>query len=258
MVAPGADPRMIRLQVAGADSMELDAAGNLVLHTAGGDVVEHAPVIYQESGGVRQNVSGEFVLEGNGQVGFAVGAYDSSLPLTIDPTLSYGSYFGTSGSEQGNGIGVDAAGNAYVVGTTPSSTIPITAGSFQPTYGGGNYDIFVTKFNATGTAVLYSTYIGGQYDDYGSAITVDAAGDAYITGSSDSFSFPTTAGAYQPKQPGAYSNYVIKINPTGTALLYSTFIGNNDGWAIAVDGAGNAYIAGRSYYSNYPTTPGSF
>ena len=106
--------------------MTLDGQGNLVLHTAGGDVVEHAPVVYQEIGGVRQPVSGQFVLEGDGQVGFAVGAYDHSQPLVIDPVLSYSTYLGGSGDDDGYGIAVDAAGNAYVTGYTASTDFPTT------------------------------------------------------------------------------------------------------------------------------------
>ena len=143
--------------------MALDAAGNLVLHTAGGDVVEHAPIVYQESGGVRQNVSGQFVLEGNGQVGFAVGAYDASLPLTIDPTLSYSTYLGGNIDDEGSGIAVDGSGNAYVTGWTMSSNFPTTTGAYQTSLGGGEFDVnaFVTKLNASGTALVYSTYLGG-------------------------------------------------------------------------------------------------
>ena len=137
VVAPGTDPGVIKLAFDGAESMTIDGQGNLVLHTSAGDVLEDAPVVYQESGGVRQPVSGQFVLEGDGQVGFAVGAYDHTQPLVIDPVLSYSTYLGGTGYDQGSGIAVDTAGNAYVTGYTDSTDFPTTAGAYQTTYGGG-------------------------------------------------------------------------------------------------------------------------
>ncbi len=124
VVAPGADPSVITLGFQGADGMTLDAAGNLVLHTAGGDLVEDAPVVYQESYGVHSAVSGQYVMQGNNQVGFVVGAYDSSKPLIIDPVLSYSTYLGGSNYEEGKGIAVDGSGNAYVTGYTYSTDFP--------------------------------------------------------------------------------------------------------------------------------------
>ncbi len=190
VVAPGADPSVITLGFQGADSMALDAAGNLVLHTAGGDVIEHAPIVYQESGGIRQNVSGQFVLEGNGQVRFVVGAYDSSKPLIIDPVLSYSTYLGGSTQDRGGfGIAVDISGNAYVTGDTCSTDFP-TADPLQPINHGGE-DAFVAKLNASGTALVYSTYLGGSDQDLGYGIAVDVSGNAYVTGLTHSTDFPT-------------------------------------------------------------------
>src|SRR5262249_13517861 len=130
-VAPGADPAAITLAFHGAQGITLNAQGDLVLHTSGSDIVEHAPVLYQESGGVRQAVPGGYVLEGNGQVGFQVGAYAPSRPLVIDPVLSYSTYLGGSGREISGNIAVDGSGNAYVTGSTQSADFPTTAGAFQ-------------------------------------------------------------------------------------------------------------------------------
>ena len=136
-VAPGADPGVIRMAFTGAQSATLDDQGNLVLQTAGGAVVEQAPVLYQEADGVRQAVSGQYVLEGDGQVGFAVGSYDPSQPLVIDPVLSYSTYLGGSGYNSGQGIAVDSAGDAYVTGTThrPTSRPPTPC---RPLFGGSD------------------------------------------------------------------------------------------------------------------------
>jgi len=194
VVAPGTDPGVIKLAIDGAESMTIDGHGNLVLHTSGGDVVEDAPVVYQESGGVRQPVSGQFVLEGDGQVGFALGVYDHTQPLVIDPVLSYSTYLGGTGNDIGQGIAVDTAGNAYVTGYTSSTNFPTTTGAFQTTYG-GNADAFVTKLNPRGTALVYSTYLGGTEGDIGQGIALDTAGNAYLTGGTGSSNFPTTTGA---------------------------------------------------------------
>jgi hypothetical protein len=268
-IAPGADPGLIRLHVDGAQNLALDSQGDLVLHTAGGDVVEHAPVLYQQGAGGRQPIAGWFVPEGGDQVGFAVGAYDRSRPLIIDPTLSYSTYLGGSGHTVGTAIAVDAAGNAYVTGDTSSTNFPTTPGAFQTTLGGGGFttNAFVTKLNATGTALVYSTYLGGsglsEFGDRGTGIAVDAAGNAYVTGLTESSSFPTTPGAFQTHLggSGAENAFVTKLNTSGTALVYSTYLGGNtgdEGFGIAVDASGNAYVTGQTNSRNFPTTPGAF
>src|SRR5262249_9135836 len=153
-----------------------------------GDVVEQAPVLYQENAGVRQAVAGRFVLEGKNQVGFQVGAYDPSQPLVIDPTvgLSYSTYLGGSVNEWGYAIAVDSLGQAYVTGFTESSDFPTfpKPGAYQNNFPAGTADdAFVSKLNATGTALVYSTYLGGSADTLGNGIAVDSAGNAYVTGS---------------------------------------------------------------------------
>jgi hypothetical protein len=260
VVASGADPGAIKMSIQGAKGISLDAQGNLVMHTAGADVVEHAPVIYQEGGGVRRAVSGRFVLEGNDGVGFAVGAYDRSRPLIIDPVLSYSTYLGGSGNDYGDGIAVDTAGNAYMVGGTTSANFPTTGGASHLA-SVGRPDVFVAKLNASGTGLVYSTYLGGDYDDIGSGIAVDSAGNAYVTGNTNSDDFPTTANAFQQTSySGDFRTFVAKLNATGSALLYSTYlggtvheVGGEKAYAIAVDGAGNAYVTGDTSSTTFPT-----
>jgi len=258
VVAPGANPGVIQLAFQGAQSMTLDSQGNLVLHTAGGDVVEHAPVVYQEVGGARQAVAGHYVLEGNGHVGFAVGAYDASQALVIDPVLGYSTYLGGSGNyDVGQGIAVDSAGNAYVTGVTNSSDFP-TAYPFQ-TFARG-YHAFVAKLNASGTALVYSTYLGGNGSDGGMGIAVDSSGDAYVTGSTSSTDFPTTAGAFQTTRRGTESVFVAQLDASGAGLGYSTYLGGSSvdaGNAIAVSSLGNAYVTGLTYSSDFPVTAGA-
>jgi hypothetical protein len=250
---------VIRLDVEGANHLGLDGEGNLVVSTAGGDVIEHAPVLYQEGAGGREPVAGRFVLEGGGQVGFAVGAYDAGRALVIDPVLSYSTYLGGSGADIGKGIAVDAAGNAYVTGNTTSTNFPTTTGAFQTTLMGSE-NAFVTKVNASGTGLVYSTYLGGCCSDSGNGIAVDAAGNAYITGFTTSTNFPTTAGAFQTALKSSQNAFVTKVNASGAALVYSTYLGGGPdiGNGIAVDAAGNAYLTGFTASTNFPTTAGAF
>jgi hypothetical protein len=176
-VAPGANPAAITLAFAGAQSLNFDAQGNLVLHTSGGDVIEHAPVLYQEIGGVRQAVAGHYVLHAGGRVAFAVGAYDPDKALVVDPLLSYSSYLGGSNVDQAFSIAVDSTGSAYLTGYTGSANFPVV-NPFQRTFGGGNSDAYVAKVNATGTALVYSTFLGGSGSDAGWGIAVDPTGDS--------------------------------------------------------------------------------
>ena len=197
VVAPGADPGSIRFNVQGADSLSLDDQGNLVLHTASGDVVEQAPVVYQEVGGTRQAVAGQFVLLGSNDVGFQVGPYDAGLPLVIDPVLSYSTYLGGGTQNIGIGIAVDGSGNAYVTGWTNSTNFPTTAGRLSDQLRSGD-DVFVTKLNASGTALVYSTYLGGTGTDGGHGIAVDGSGNAYITGSTTPPTSPPPPAPFRP------------------------------------------------------------
>src|SRR5439155_688758 len=152
------------------------------------------------------------------------------------------------------------SGNAYVTGRTQSTNFPTTAGAFQTTFG-GTEDAFVTKLNPTGTGLVYSTYLGGSGVDDGFGIAVDALGNAYVTGFTDSTTFPTTAGAFQTTLGGTEDAFVTKLNATGSVLVYSTYLGGSDvddGLGIAVDARGNAYVTGVTFSTNFPTTAGAF
>ncbi len=174
----------------------------------------------------------------------------------INPTgsaLVYSTYLGGSSYDGGYGIAVDSAGNAYVIGWTSSTNFP-TMNPLQPTYGGGTYDAFLAKINPSGSALVYSTYLGGSGDDEGQGIAVDSAGNAYVTGGAGA-DFPTTPGAFQTTGSGAF---VTKLNPSGSALAYSTYLDGGGSNAIAVDSAGNAYVTGATSSVNFPVTPGAF
>src|SRR6266850_3198159 len=288
VVAPGADPGVIRLSFEGAERLELGAQGDLVLRTAAGELRQHKPVVYQEVAGARHAVSGSYVSRGQSEVGFEIARYDASQPLIIDPVLSYSTYLGGGNFDEGLGIAVDSAGNAYVAGGTDSTNFPTTPTAFQTTFGGGTcfggpcFDAFVTKLNPTGTARVYSTFLGGGDSDTGNAIALDSSGNAYVTGGTGSADFPTTPGAFQMTYGGGICGvppnalpcpdaFVTKLNPTGTAPpVYSTYLGGSSffdvGFGIAVDpGCGpapaapcNAYITGFTESANFPTTPTAF
>jgi hypothetical protein len=183
----------------------------------------------------------------------------------LSPTgtaLVYSTYIGGSGDESGRGIAVDGSGNAYVTGYTNSTDYDVTPGAFQTTYRGGlGADVFVTKLNATGTALVYSTYIGGSNDDAGFGIAVDGSGNAYVTGYTESTDYDVIPRAFQTTNGGNSDVFVTKLNATGTALIYSTYIGgsaNDYGIDIAVDGSGNAYVTGWTFSTDYDVTPGAF
>ncbi len=220
-------------------------------------------MIYQEVDGIRQAVPGQFRLLGQDEVGFQMGAYDASLPLTIDPVLVYSTYLGGVGNDNVPAISVDGSGNAYIIGTTDSNNFPTTNGAYQTNFSGKG--VFVAKLNATGTGLIYSTYLGGNDDvNFGNAIAVDGAGNAYITGYTQSSNFPTTNGALQTTHSndgGKGDAFVTKLNATGSLLIYSTYLGGNfydNGQAIAVDGSGDAYITGSTGSTNFPTTTGAY
>jgi hypothetical protein len=399
VVAPGANPREIAIEFEGAKRLTLDRSGDLLIDLGTGTVRQHKPRVYQRIGGTRRTIDGAYVLRNDGRVSFAIGRYERSAPLVVDPMLDYSTYLGGTGYELGYAVAVDSSGSAYITGTTGSADFPTTAGAydgslsgagsnayvaklnpagnalvystylggttgtttasgiavnaggeayvagdvggvdfpttagafqremhggfeafvtrlnaegsglvystflggdfddfarditldaegnalvtgdvhsavpdpafptknaFQPRYGGGDQDAFVTKLNAFGTGLVYSSYLGGgsdinSNDDWGEGIAVDGAGNAYVTGFTFSFDFPRTPGSFQPQLSGSLDAYVTKVKPAG-GLGYSTFVGGSArdyGWDIAADAAGNAYITGETESSNYPTTPGA-
>jgi uncharacterized repeat protein (TIGR01451 family) len=273
VVSPGKDPRAIRVQFDGARSVEVEAeTGDLLLHVEGGDPVrQHKPITYQVIDGTRREVESRYVIDANARVGFEVGAYDAAQPLVIDPVLTYSTYFGNASQEVITDIALDAAGNIYLTGqTAESAQFPIVNAQW-PTKP-GNTDGFVTKFNPAGTAIIYSTFLGGAENDnvhehYG-RIAVDAAGNAYLAGNTLSSNFPTTANAddatFSGDAPSGNSDaYFTKLSPTGT-LLYSTYIGGSKGdyaTGVGVDAAGNAYVSGATASSEaegFPVTANSY
>ena len=271
VVAPGADAASIALGFTGA-APQLASNGDLVLSTAAGESRFHKPVVYQNDGDRKIPVDGSYRIAG-GKVGFTLGSYDHSRQLVIDPVLSYVTYLGGSANNQLNSIAVDASGSVYVAGTTTSLDFPVT-NAYKATnpnvIGYSGLAIFVSKFNSTGTALAYSTYLGSSQDTYGNGVAVDAAGSAYVVGYTPYGNYPVTPGAFQtvcggqsgiPNGGNAYTHVngcggagqgdaaavLTKLTPAGDGLVYSTYLSGNNGnigKAVAVNSAGEAYVSG--------------
>jgi hypothetical protein len=256
LLAPGADPGRIALRFSGQRGLRLDAQGNLLLRLRGSELRQLRPRAFQEG----RSVPARFRLRGKGRVGFAVGRYDHSRPLVLDPAVPYSTYLGGSGHDTGRAIAVDSAGSAYLTGTTGSTNFP-TRSPFQLSPA-SDIDVFVSKLNAAGSALVYSSYLGGSANDRGYAIAVDSSGSAYLTGETASANFPSTAGAFQTAYAGGVDDaFVSKLNGAGSALSYSSYLGGGNadsGRAITVDSAGSAYLTGYTFSTDFPTTAGAF
>ena len=230
-----------------ANAMAVDGAGNIYLtgHTQSSDFPT-TPETYDNS---------------------LAGSKDMFL-VKVDPTLStllYSTYLGGTLFELVTGLTVDASGNSYLTGLASSPDFPVTAGAYDTSLGDSQGDAVVTKINPAGGGpadLVYSTFLGGGAEDWGRSIVVDSSGNAYVAGRTSSADFPTTPGAFDTSYNSQWTDaFVTKLNPSGTGLVYSTFLGargNDDAWGIAIDGAGNAYVTGRTWSSTFPTTPGAF
>ncbi len=262
-VAPQADPGRIRIALEGAAGLRVNSQGDLLVKVEGGELRFRRPVAYQRTAGANRLVPVSYVLKGKDQVEFRLAAYERRQRLVIDPILSYSTYLGGSNIDAGNGIAVAPDGTAFITGGTFSTDFP-TAHALQPNDGGSldfPQDAFVTKISADGSTLVYSSYLGGSKEDVANGIAVDAAGEAFVVGTTFSGDFPVTPGAVNTLcgadgQCGATWNpqgyivsnaFVTKLNAAGSGLVYSTFFGyyeNVEGNAITVDSAENAYITG--------------
>lgn len=254
VVAPGADPSRIRISWSGAKSLRIDRRNDLFLATKRGDMVQHAPRVYQLIGSERRDVTGSYVRAGSRDVRFAVGPYDRSRRLVIDPRVSYSTYLGGGGSDVGHGVAVDGSGNAWVVGGTSSVDFPLTEATQADRPG---TDVFVAEINPSGTTLLVSTYLGGGDFDIGNAIATDRSGNAWVTGYTASTDFPTTAGA--PVDAPSFDAFMTKLSSSGD-LLFSGYLGGGDadlGQGIATDKSGNAWVTGETFSADFPTTAGA-
>ena len=278
IINPGASPSRIQLLCDGVEDLRITGEGDLEISLKEGNLIQKKPYVYQEIDGKRKEIEGRFIISnhrassvevskntdtknGYGQrfiYGFQVASYDKEKPLIIDPVLAYSTYLGGNSFDAGYGIAVDTSGNAYVTGFTGSTDFPTTPGAYDTSFNGGSSlggDAFVTKLNPTGTALTYSTYLGGSSTDKGYGIAVDTSGNAYVTGWTESPNFPTQS-PIQGAKGGYYDAFVTKINSSGDALVYSTYLGGDSydwGYCIAVDTSDNVYVTGETASTNFPT-----
>jgi len=261
IVRPGGDFSKVKFSYKGVQGLKVTKDGGLEVSLKEGKIFEKKPLIYQVIKGKRVVVDGSYIIfksnEKTFTYGFDVASYDKTKEIVIDPVLVYSTYLGGNANDEGWTIAVDGAGAVYVAGETDSTTFP-TVSPIQAVYGGGLADAFVTKINPAGTALVYSTYLGGSFDDYASAIAVDASGNAYITGSTYSTDFPLanpTQGTIGGGVAGFSDAFVTKINPAGSAIVFSTYLGGSDtdnGDGVAIDSSGATYVTGRTLSTDFP------
>ena len=270
-IAPGANPQHIALRFQGTRNLHLTKAGDLVLATSDGPVQLEAPRVYQTIAGKRQNISGRYVLQGAAQATFALGAYDRSQTLVIDPVLSYSTYLGGSGSEGCSAItgtvtagcpaiALDSASNIYVAGPTTSTDFPIPSGGTEPALIGAA-NVFVTKLSNSGSVITYTTYIGGDGTDTTAGLGVDSGFDAFVAGTTTSTDFPNVNGlTYSSISAGKHA-FVAELDSTGSAPIYSTYLAGSateNASGLALNAQGKAFVTGVTTSSDYPTTLGAY
>ena len=277
IVKPTGNVNDIKLNIEGANETSINREGELVFITRFGEVKQAQLFTYQLIDNKKVKVASSFKLLENGIVGFEFGEYDKNKELVIDP-LIYSTYIGSLSTESSSDIKVNSNGEAYITGGTHYFGFPTTTGAYNNNGNGMNSgnatsnanlisDVIVTKINASGSGLIYSTFIGGAEDDYGTAIDIDNSGNAYITGFTNHSiipltpNFPTTIGCFNSTKTGIFqSTFVTKLNSTGTALVYSTYLWglnmNNNSTEIKVDNSGNAFVLGTfalTPINNIPT-----
>ncbi|MCC6537970.1 MAG: SBBP repeat-containing protein [Bryobacterales bacterium] len=271
VVAPGADPRLIKMRFAGVDAVEVDAAGDALLRVGAETVSWKKPVLYQSIAGLRRKVEGRYRVESRGELGFEVGVYDPDRPLIIDPVVLYSTYLGRGGNETATRLAADSNGNVYFAGVSTENSFPTTpgTGSLTPPLGRGN--IVLTKMNANATELVFSTIMGGAGIDLAFGIAVDPQGSIYLTGATSSEDFPTTLNTVQrfygkptrehANVPALGDCFVTRLNSSGNAISFSTYLGGTgleSCSSIALDTAGNIYVAGATNSANFPASETAF
>jgi uncharacterized protein (TIGR03437 family) len=259
IVNPGADPSRIRITFEGADAIRFESDGTVTVAADRHELSLKKPSLYQETAtGRKKLVEGRFRQDGSQSIGFEVGIYDLKLPLVIDPVITYATYLGTPNTEAAFRVAADASGNAYIVGGSNSEQFPITPSTayHYSTDGGLSGDVILAKLNAAGSQMIFTTHIGGGESNTGAGIALDAAGNIYVTGFTSSSDFPHTTDLTTDAIATNENCFVMKLNPSGTQVIYSTLIGgsNADGCSgIGLDSAGNAYVTGATMSTDFPT-----
>lgn len=253
VIAPGADPRQIQLDIEGADQVSVAENGDLVLRKGNDEVRFQSPVVYQEFHGMRIPVSGQFSIKSATRVSFTLGRYNKAMSLVIDPVLVYATYLGGSNNDEAFGITIDSVGSTYITGFTDSTDFPVASQNGPPPSGA---NVFVVKLDPTGASLVYADYIGGSGDACAWALAIDSANNVYITGNTGSSDFPLV-NPYQATTPPSVSTaFVTEVSADGASLIYSTYLGGSQGAqanSIGLDRMDNIYVAGWTYSTDFPT-----
>jgi len=255
LAAPYSDIAAIRIHYEGPEAIEMDGK-EMVLRTTLGELRDSPPVAYEKGGRV---IPCAFLPREPRSFGFQCEGWDASRALVVDP-LVYSTFLGGGSFESSHAVAVDSSGNTYVTGLTGSADFPATPGVFDTTLN-SIFDAFVVKLNASGTGLVYATFLGGGLDDSGSALAVDSSGNVYVAGFTGSADFPATPGSFDTTLGGTLDSFVVKLNASGTGLVYGTFLGGgsyDEVLAVAVDSSGSAYVTGFTRSTDFPATPGSF
>ncbi len=254
ILKPGTDPSEIRIRVEGQSNIGIDKNGDLLIETALGEVRDSKLISFY-SDEPNGSIQSDFILIERDVFGFDLDSYDVSRKVVIDP-LIYSTFIGGNGEDCGYSIVLDKDENMFITGYSEDSPIdyPTTAGAFDRINNGG-YDVMVTKMDPAGSSLVYSTFLGGSRYDFGSSISVGPDSCAYVTGDTQSKDYPVTTGAYDTLQNGEYDAFVTKLDPTGSSLIFSTFIGGkyrDSPSGITLDPFRNIIITGFTNSSNYP------
>jgi hypothetical protein len=250
-VAGGSDPTRIRLRYHGADEVIIDPDGSLVIRTGRGTLRESRPEVFQDYPEGRTAIPAAFRKVDDKTVGFHLGSWDPSRPLVIDPELTYSSFLGGQMLEAVQGVAVDANGNTYVTGWTESPGFP-SRNAIR--LHAGSTDAFIAKIDASGASLTYATFLGGAGADRGAGLAVDSSGNVCTAGTTSSLDFPLAA-ASQWTNGGAKDAFVAKLNSSGSALVFSTYLGGSgseNAGSIAMDDTGNCYVGGDTTSTNFP------
>jgi hypothetical protein len=258
VIKPGGDPKSIHFSLEGARQAKIERSGDLTVRVGNTQFALRKPIAYQIAGPIKNQVTAQFVPYGRGGFGIQVGDYDRRLPLIVDPILDYSTYLGGSADEGIFGIGFDEEENIYVAGETSSIDFP-SKDAIQK-HLGGSYDVFVSKFDRTGTRLIYSTFLGGSGFDHAIGIQIDDSGRAYIAGVTLSSDFPVK-NARQPNLGGIANGFVAKLSPSGSELVFSTYLGGgrfDQISSLAIDQHNHVYVAGSTTSIDFPVTPTAF
>ena len=255
VIAPHANPAQIALNFGGIIASKIEPNGDLILKTPQGELRQLKPQAYQEINGTRQTVAAEYTIDNQKNISFRLGEYDKNFALVIDPVILNSTYLGGTGSDIARAIAVGKDGGIYIFGDTTSTDF-LSASPIQAVKNPGT-DTYLMKLNPAGTQLVWSTWLGGTGEDLSRAMYLDDEGNSYLTGVTLSTNFPVSDSAFKKTKSEGSDAFLTKINPTGTALIYSTLLGGNSNDStvdVTADAMGNAFVTGSTSSSDLPAT----